>query len=179
MTIDFQQMSGTDNIGGLFEIERLSTPSLVNRGNQTWRTNWLWYWQNPYGEWIKFGDLDDYGGNKAEIKSKDLEEAFVADPTGVVKFKTTGTQSYEYIVEFSEMIQRNTAYNTRRELRRRPEFIIKLDFELNRLRLVRTTDSAVSKGIKAPANWGIPKGKDLFEHIVIVKGSIFTGVFHI
>jgi hypothetical protein len=57
MTIDFNSMSGQDNVDSLFEIERLSTPSSVNHGNQTWRTQWLWYWKNPKGEWIKFGDL--------------------------------------------------------------------------------------------------------------------------
>ncbi|XP_060572917.1 zinc finger CCCH-type antiviral protein 1-like [Ruditapes philippinarum] len=178
MTIDFNSMSGQGNEDSQFEIERLSTPSSVNHGNQTWRTKWLWYWKNPKEEWIKFGDLDNYEGCKAGIKSAELEEAFVADPTGETNFKTTGTHSFDYIVNFHDMIQRNSKYGTTRELCRRPEFTNKLDFELNRLRILPNADNAMSNGIQAPANWSIPKWKDLSEHIVIVTGSIFLGVSH-
>ncbi|XP_060588269.1 protein mono-ADP-ribosyltransferase PARP12-like, partial [Ruditapes philippinarum] len=131
MTIDFKSMSGNDYGGSRFEIERLSTPSSINHGNETWRTKWLWYWKNPKDKWIKFGELDNYEGCKAEIKSAELEEAFVADPTGEANFKTAGTLSFDYIVNFCNMIQRNTTFGTTRALCRQPEFINKLNFELN------------------------------------------------
>ncbi|XP_060596499.1 zinc finger CCCH-type antiviral protein 1-like [Ruditapes philippinarum] len=167
-------MSGKSSKGEriAIEVERLSTPSSINHENQTWRTNWLWYWKNPKGVWIKFGDLDDYEGNRAEIKSKELEKAFVSDPTGEANFRTTGTQPFDYIVEFRKMIQRNVTCKTSRKLCRRPEFINKLDFELNHLRLVKHADNTEIKRIKAPANWSIPKWTDLSEHILIVKESI-------
>lgn len=168
MTIDFNSMSGKDNSGYIFEIERISTPSSVNYGKQTWRTNWLWYWKNPKGDWIKFGDLDDYEGCTAGIKSDELEDAFVDDPTGEANFKTKGTHSFDYIANFRNMTQRNSTYNTTRELRRRPEFINKIDFELNHLR-VRNANNSMSRGIIAPKNWRITEQKDLSEHIMIVK----------
>jgi hypothetical protein len=55
MTIYFKSMSDSDYEGRCFKIERLSTPSSVNHGNQTWGTKWLWYWKNPEGRWRKYG----------------------------------------------------------------------------------------------------------------------------
>jgi hypothetical protein len=68
----------------------------------------------------------------AGIRSSELEEAFVDNPYGTATFMTTGTHSYAYTVNFRNMIQRNIETFTTRELRRRPEFINKLDVELNK-----------------------------------------------
>ncbi|XP_060562494.1 protein mono-ADP-ribosyltransferase PARP12-like [Ruditapes philippinarum] len=168
MTIYFKSMSDSDYEGRCFKIERLSTPSSVNHGNQTWRTKWLWYWKNPEGRWRKYGHSDKYEGNAAKIKSNELEAAFVADPTGGANFRTTGKCSYGYIVSFRSMTQRNTEYDTIRKMRRRPKFINKLDFELNHLRYVHNSGSGMSKTIMAPENWMIPVWKELSDHILIV-----------
>jgi hypothetical protein len=45
------------------------------------------------------------------------------------------------------------------------------------LRLVLNTDIGLDEEeIKPPENWSIPDWKNLSEHVVVVPGSIFTGI---
>uniref|UniRef100_A0A8D0GA51 WWE domain-containing protein n=1 Tax=Sphenodon punctatus TaxID=8508 RepID=A0A8D0GA51_SPHPU len=119
--ISFQSMTCS-----FASVRRLSTPSSVTKpSNFVMTTKWLWYWKNDLGQWIGYGE-EDGKHQSSTLSSDDLENLYLADPTGVIQFQA-GSQLYE--INFKEMTQRNMHYQTPREVRRRPKFVSSEDVE--------------------------------------------------
>ena len=59
-------------------------------------------------------------GNQSTILSRDLEQFYLENPTGQMKFATLG---FEYVMDFDQMEQVNRQVQTKRRVRRRPLFV--------------------------------------------------------
>ena len=54
------------------------------------------------------------------LDSDSLEMNYQENPTGQMKFKTSG---HDYILDFQKMVQKNVVHKTERAVRRRPVFV--------------------------------------------------------
>ncbi|KAL0962926.1 hypothetical protein UPYG_G00347220 [Umbra pygmaea] len=115
---------------GLDEVRRLSTASSVLQPTFLLTTEWAWFWENEYGQWVKYASIKEMH-RLSSITSEALEKKYQEDSSAVVKF-TAGQQSYE--LSFRDMTQRNEMYGTVRMVRRRPVFISTADAQAIRSR---------------------------------------------
>ncbi|XP_038610795.1 zinc finger CCCH-type antiviral protein 1-like [Tachyglossus aculeatus] len=118
--IDFQKMTCASA-----PVKRLSTPSSVRNPSLSLTTKWRWYWMNEHGQWIEYGK-EGSTQQTASLTSLDLETVFLANPKDTVDFRA-GSQMYK--IDFEEMVQRNLVLRTKREVRRRPEFVSSADVD--------------------------------------------------
>ncbi|XP_025029708.1 zinc finger CCCH-type antiviral protein 1-like [Python bivittatus] len=115
LELDFRTMTST-----AAPIRRLSTASSVTKAAKfVMTTKWLWYWKNDQGQWIEYGKQDRHL-QQANLTSDDLENIFLADPSGSISFEV-GSQ--KYLLNFKDMTQKSLKYTTQREVRRRPKFV--------------------------------------------------------
>ncbi|XP_042560820.1 protein mono-ADP-ribosyltransferase PARP12-like [Clupea harengus] len=104
---------------GPHEVRRLSTAPSVLMPDFILTTEWLWYWEDEYGEWVPYSSIKE-SHRMSSVSSSDLEKRYQEDNNAVVLF-TAGQEHYE--LSFKDMEQKNVHYGTPRQVRRRPEFI--------------------------------------------------------
>ncbi|XP_036376011.1 protein mono-ADP-ribosyltransferase PARP12 [Megalops cyprinoides] len=108
---------------GSAQVRRISTVSSVVQPTFILTTEWAWYWQDEYGNWIQYASST--GGRSAStICSAELEQRYQQDSSALVEFRA-GSQTYE--LSFKDMIQKNKQYNTKKVVRRRPVFVSSVD----------------------------------------------------
>uniref|UniRef100_A0A6I8NJA5 Poly(ADP-ribose) polymerase family member 12 n=3 Tax=Ornithorhynchus anatinus TaxID=9258 RepID=A0A6I8NJA5_ORNAN len=117
---DFQKMTCASA-----PVRRLSTPSSVQNPCFSLTTKWHWYWMNDRGQWIEYGK-EGLNQHPASLTSVDLETVFQANPKDTMYFQA-GSQ--KYTIGFEEMVQRNLVSQTKRKVRRRPEFVSSTDVD--------------------------------------------------
>ncbi|XP_027009755.2 protein mono-ADP-ribosyltransferase PARP12-like isoform X2 [Tachysurus fulvidraco] len=119
---------------GEHRVRRLSTVSSVIDPSFTHTTKWIWYWENEYHKWIKYGSIKEMH-RLSSITCEEVEKNylhFLEDNShDLVKF-TAGKQCYE--LNFRTMTQRNEMSNTERPVRRRPWFVSVFDARIARTR---------------------------------------------
>ncbi|CDQ64293.1 unnamed protein product [Oncorhynchus mykiss] len=108
---------------GLNKARRLSTISSVLQPTFILTTEWSWFWEDEFGNWIQYASAIS-GHRAATITSEDLEKRFQEDNKAVIEF-TAGSQTYEF--SFPDMIQTNKQYTTKKVVRRRPVFVSSAD----------------------------------------------------
>ncbi|XP_070997603.1 protein mono-ADP-ribosyltransferase PARP12-like [Oncorhynchus clarkii lewisi] len=108
---------------GLNKARRLSTISSVLQPTFILTTEWSWFWEDEFGNWIQYASAIS-GHSAATITSEDLEKRFQEDNKAVIEF-TAGSQTYEF--SFPDMIQTNKQYTTKKVVRRRPVFVSSAD----------------------------------------------------
>ncbi|XP_036376010.1 protein mono-ADP-ribosyltransferase PARP12-like isoform X2 [Megalops cyprinoides] len=113
---------------GSAQVRRLSTVSSVVQPTFILTTEWAWYWQDEYGNWIQYASLE--GQHRlSSITGEDLEKKYQEDCNAVVEF-AAGSQTYK--LSFQDMTQTNERYGTKRLVRRRPVFVSAADAEAAR-----------------------------------------------
>ncbi|XP_065713918.2 protein mono-ADP-ribosyltransferase PARP12-like [Patagioenas fasciata] len=131
---------------GFEKIRRLSTASSVTKPPHfILTTEWIWYWEDEYGQWQEYGkqDVDHVA---ATVSSDDLEKAYIAKGSPKLNFEA-GRHKYE--LNFGAMIQKNLRYTTERRICRRPKFVSQAEVEKTRARGFKHTEEF--RGI--PAHW--------------------------
>ncbi|KAJ8373852.1 hypothetical protein SKAU_G00044320 [Synaphobranchus kaupii] len=133
---------------GSAQVRRLSTVSSVLQPTFVLTTEWAWYWEDEFGNWIRYSSPD--GGHSASsISSEDLEQRFLEDNSAVTEF-TAGSQKYQ--LSFKDMIQTNKKYGTKRIIRRRPVFISSA--EAQTIRTSKRAPNGRTSTFKAlPGHW--------------------------
>ncbi|XP_048124195.1 protein mono-ADP-ribosyltransferase PARP12 isoform X1 [Alosa alosa] len=132
---------------GLRRVRRISTLSSVLQPSFILTTEWAWYWEDEFGNWIQYATAEG-GHSSASITSEDFEQKYQEDPSAVVEF-TAGSQKYKLC--FQDMIQTNTHYATKKLVRRRPVFVSAADAQT-----IKTSKKAPNNrsNFKAlPAHW--------------------------
>ncbi|XP_052410215.1 protein mono-ADP-ribosyltransferase PARP12-like [Carassius gibelio] len=125
-------------------VRRLSTVSSVLQPSFILTTEWIWYWEDEYGNWIQYATAE--GGHRlSSISSAELEQKYQADNNAVLEF-TAGSQTYE--LSFADMIQTNKRYTTKKVVRRRPKFVSAAD-----VRTIKTTKRTPSNFKALPEHW--------------------------
>ncbi|MEQ2202497.1 hypothetical protein XENOCAPTIV_003540, partial [Xenoophorus captivus] len=112
------------------KVRRLSTVNSLVEPNFIHTTEWLWYWQDEFGKWNRYGS-DSTGRKSADINSATLEQKFLDNENDVVEF-SAGSQSYS--LSFQDMIQTNKRYSTKRLVSRRPQFVSAADVRTKKVR---------------------------------------------
>ncbi len=102
---------------GSHSVRRLSTVPSVIQPTFILTTEWIWSWEDEYGNWIQYASavsdflrnltilfniwcsvflfIDQDGGHRSSsISSAELEQKYQADNNAVVQF-TAGSQMYE------------------------------------------------------------------------------------
>ncbi|XP_067284558.1 protein mono-ADP-ribosyltransferase PARP12-like [Pseudorasbora parva] len=125
-------------------VRRLSTIPSVVQPNFILTTEWLWYWEDEYGNWIQYATADG-GHNLSSISSAELEQKYQADSSAVVEF-TAGSQTYT--LSFQDMIQENKRYTTKKVIKRRPKFVSAAD-----VRTIKTTKRTPNNFKALPEHW--------------------------
>ncbi|CAB1345985.1 unnamed protein product, partial [Coregonus sp. 'balchen'] len=115
---------------GFSEVHRLSSVSSVTQPTYVLTTEWAWFWEDEYGQWVQYASIKEMH-RLSSITSEDLEKRYQEDQSAVVKF-TAGQQSYE--LSFRDLTQKNTTYGTIRMVRRRPVFVSTVDAQAARSR---------------------------------------------
>ncbi|NWW98954.1 PAR12 polymerase, partial [Caloenas nicobarica] len=131
---------------GFEKVRRLSTASSVTKPPHfILTTEWIWYWEDEYGQWQEYGkqDLDHVA---ATVASDDLEKAYIAKGSPKLNFKAG---RHEYELNFGAMIQKNLRYTTERKICRRPKFVSQAEVEKTRARGFKHTEEF--RGV--PAHW--------------------------
>ncbi|KAL1275251.1 hypothetical protein QQF64_034874 [Cirrhinus molitorella] len=129
---------------GCQTVRRLSTVSSVLQPTFILTTEWIWHWEDEYGNWIQYATADG-GHNLSSISSAELEQKYQADNNAVVEF-TAGSQTYE--LSFMDMIQTNKRYTTKKVVRRRPKFVSPAD-----VRTIKTTKRTPNNFKALPDHW--------------------------
>ncbi|KAK2882779.1 protein mono-ADP-ribosyltransferase PARP12b isoform X1 [Channa argus] len=107
-------------------VRRLSTVSSVTKPpHYLLTTKWKWYYKGDQGNWLEYGQMDEKQ-RATSVTSRNLEEAYVSDRAAKVKV-VKGHR--EYIINFTDMYQRNYKHNTKRRVRRRPVFVSVAEIE--------------------------------------------------
>ncbi|CAB1345989.1 unnamed protein product [Coregonus sp. 'balchen'] len=133
---DGQTCDGSDRVRfdsmtrGFSEVHRLSTVSSVTQPTYVLTTEWAWFWEDEYSQWVQYASIKEMH-RLSSITSEDLEKRYQEDQSAVVKF-TAGQQSYE--LSFRDLTQKNTTYGTIRMVRRRPVFVSTVDAQAARSR---------------------------------------------
>ncbi|KAA0720849.1 Poly [ADP-ribose] polymerase 12 [Triplophysa tibetana] len=125
-------------------VRRLSTVSSVVQPTFILTTEWIWHWENEFGNWIQYGTADG-GQRSSTISSVEIEQKYQADSRGVMEF-SAGSQTYE--LNFTDMIQTNRHYGTKKLVRRRPKFVSAAD-----VHTVKTTKRAPNNFKTLPEHW--------------------------
>ncbi|XP_058630360.1 protein mono-ADP-ribosyltransferase PARP12-like [Onychostoma macrolepis] len=131
-------------IQGSLSVRRLSTVSSVLQPTFILTTEWIWHWEDEFGNWIQYATAD--GGHRlSSISTAELEQKYQADNNAVVEF-TAGSQTYE--LSFMDMIQTNKSYTTKKVVRRRPKFVSTAD-----VRTIKTTKRTPNNFKALPEHW--------------------------
>ncbi|XP_018424916.1 PREDICTED: poly [ADP-ribose] polymerase 12-like [Nanorana parkeri] len=157
MNIRYQSINFQTMTLGTSRVRRLTTPSSVTQPSEyVLTTEWVWFWKDEFGTWIKYGESNTKKVSSS-IYSSDLENIYLSDPTGSTHFSAGGQN---YIINFKEMRQRNNHYQTEKEVCRRPKF---LDFQKVKMLKGSTKSAADSsarksldsllKGVNYPSLW--------------------------
>ncbi|XP_052820681.1 protein mono-ADP-ribosyltransferase PARP12-like [Mya arenaria] len=147
-------------------FHRVSTESSAILDSHPLATSWQWFWMAESGEWKKYGD--DADGHRSTISSEDLEQAYISNPDGQLKFST---QEHEYKLDFAKMVQCNLHHKTEREVSRRPKFVSKDELERRKKQPViqKPAGSATSGFVPvAPPHWNLRKTDELLNHCELV-----------
>uniref|UniRef100_A0A667WTG9 Si:ch73-252i11.1 n=1 Tax=Myripristis murdjan TaxID=586833 RepID=A0A667WTG9_9TELE len=128
---------------GSSAVRRLSTASSVLHPDFVLTTEWLWYWEDEFGNWNQYASATA-GHSAASISGAELEQKYLNDDKSVVEF-TAGSQKYS--LSFKDMIQTNKQYGTKRLVRRRPAFVSSADAATAKVRKPQSN----SRGV--PAYW--------------------------
>ncbi|XP_041363851.1 protein mono-ADP-ribosyltransferase PARP12-like [Gigantopelta aegis] len=162
--VDFDTMSVSG--GNISSVQRLTTISSKNSPPyiQKWTTIWHWYWQDQNGSWKEYGD-PDRRGQRSELDSDMVEERYLENPDGSIKF---GNGRHQYILYFTDMQQMNKKTKTKRDVRRRPTFFHPEDFKKRRS---SETSADISKSF-VPKEWNV-SGEDVYGHYrkTVIKQS--------
>ena len=75
--------------------------------------------------------LQNVTGYAAMLDSDSLEMNYQENPSGQMKFKTSGN---DYMVDFQRMVQKNVVHRTERDVRRRPVFVNSEEIEIRKKR---------------------------------------------
>ncbi|NWI94747.1 PAR12 polymerase, partial [Pitta sordida] len=118
--INFQTMTCSSSL-----VRRLSTPSSVTKPTLLLTTQWLWYWQNDQGQWTEYGGQGE-GDSVNAPSSAIIENLYQADPDTTISFQAG---QHHYRLNFKEMIQTNIAFQTQRQVCRRPKFVSSEDVQ--------------------------------------------------
>ncbi|XP_072035091.1 uncharacterized protein [Amphiura filiformis] len=108
-------------------IRRLSTMSTVRcteEGLKPFCVEWIWYWKDENGHWIEYAQKNSKN-MQSDVNRNDLEKAYqnyLKYGANIYPFSTTGSRN-NYHLNFQTMYQKNLAYTTQREVRRRPKFV--------------------------------------------------------
>ncbi|XP_051544403.1 protein mono-ADP-ribosyltransferase PARP12-like isoform X2 [Myxocyprinus asiaticus] len=129
---------------GPHSVRRLSTVPSVIQPTFILTTEWIWYWENEYGNWIQYATAEASHG-LSSITSEEFEQKYQTDSSAVVEF-TARSQTYE--LSLTDMIQTNKHYGTKRLVRRRPKFVSAADVQT-----IKTTKRAPSNFKVLPAHW--------------------------
>uniref|UniRef100_A0A672SNF7 Poly [ADP-ribose] polymerase n=1 Tax=Sinocyclocheilus grahami TaxID=75366 RepID=A0A672SNF7_SINGR len=125
---------------GSHSVRRLSTVPSVLQPTFILTTEWVWYWEDEDGNWIQYG-----GHRLSSISSAELEQKYQADNNTVVEF-TAESQTYE--LSFTDMIQTNKRYTTKKVVRRRPKFVSAAD-----VRTIKTARRTPNNFKALPEHW--------------------------
>lgn len=129
---------------GCVAVRRLSTVSSVLQPSFILTTEWLWFWEDEFGNWIQYASAD--GGHKiSSITSAELEQKYQADQSAVLEF-SAGSQTYT--LSFQDMIQTNKQYKTKKVIRRRPKFVSAAD-----VKTIKSTKRAPISFKTLPEHW--------------------------
>ncbi|XP_059360648.1 protein mono-ADP-ribosyltransferase PARP12-like [Carassius carassius] len=129
---------------GCQSVRRLTTVPSVLQPFFILTTEWIWYWKDEYGNWIQYATADG-GHGSSSITSAELEQKYQADNNAVVEFRA-GSQTYE--LSFTDMIQTNKRYSTKKHVRRRPKFVSAAD-----VRTIKTTKRTTNNFKALPEHW--------------------------
>ncbi|KTF77707.1 hypothetical protein cypCar_00039783 [Cyprinus carpio] len=129
---------------GSHSVRRLSTVPSVLQPTFILTTEWIWYWEDEFGNWIQYATAEGSHG-LSSISSAELEQKYQADISAVVEF-TAGSQTYE--LSFADMIQTNKRYTTKKLVRRRPKFVSAAD-----VRTIKTTKRMPNNFKALPEHW--------------------------
>jgi hypothetical protein len=75
--------------------------------------------------------LQNVTGYAAMLDSDSLEMNYQENPSGQMKFKTSG---HDYVMDFQRMVQKNVVHKTERDVRRRPVFVNSEEIEIRKKR---------------------------------------------
>uniref|UniRef100_A0A672SMR9 Poly [ADP-ribose] polymerase 12-like n=1 Tax=Sinocyclocheilus grahami TaxID=75366 RepID=A0A672SMR9_SINGR len=129
---------------GSHSVRRLSTVPSVLQPTFILTTEWVWYWEDEDGNWIQYATAE--GGHRlSSISSAELEQKYQADNNTVVEF-TAESQTYE--LSFTDMIQTNKRYTTKKVVRRRPKFVSAAD-----VRTIKTARRTPNNFKALPEHW--------------------------
>ncbi|XP_062374300.1 protein mono-ADP-ribosyltransferase PARP12 isoform X2 [Sardina pilchardus] len=167
---------------GLRRVRRISTVSSVLQPSFVLTTDWAWYWEDEFGNWIQYATAAG-GHSSASITSEDLEQKYQEDPSAVVEF-TAGSQKYKLC--FQDMIQTNERYATKKLVRRRPVFVSAADAQT-----IKTSKKAPNNrsNFKAlPTHWdkaqtpdtgykrvSLPSGTNEYNRMVALFNTTMRG----
>ncbi|WAR14205.1 PAR12-like protein, partial [Mya arenaria] len=110
----------------------------------------------------------DADGYRSTISGQDLEQAYISNPDGQLKFSTQG---HEYILDFAKMVQCNLKFKTEREVSRRPKFVSKDELERRKKqpKIQKPAGSATSGFVPvAPPHWNLRPTDELLNHCELV-----------
>ncbi|CAN2391853.1 Poly (ADP-ribose) polymerase, partial [Pristimantis euphronides] len=114
------------------KMRRLSTPSSASKPPHfILTTDWIWYWKDEYKTWVEYGREIAAHSASSTLTSNDLENVFLSDANANVQFKAG---KHNYVLSFTEMIQRNIKYGTERPVCRRPRFVSAEDVKKRKIR---------------------------------------------
>ncbi|KAM6895699.1 protein mono-ADP-ribosyltransferase PARP12-like [Xenentodon cancila] len=125
------------------KVRRLSTLNSVVESRFVLTTEWLWYWEDEFGNWNLYSS-DSAGHKCANIDSATLEQKFLNNDKDVVEFMA-GSQTYS--LSFQDMLQVNKRYGTKKLVCRRPRFVSAADVQAKKARAPRMNSAVV------PDNW--------------------------
>nr|XP_055046734.1 protein mono-ADP-ribosyltransferase PARP12 [Misgurnus anguillicaudatus] len=111
---------------GSQSVRRLSTVSSVIQPTFILTTEWLWYWEDEFGNWIQYATSEG-GHTSSSISSAELEQSYQTDNSLVIEF-IAGSQTYQ--LSLKDMIQTNKSYGTKKLVRRRPKFVSAADVHI-------------------------------------------------
>ncbi|XP_070560626.1 protein mono-ADP-ribosyltransferase PARP12-like [Ptychodera flava] len=163
--INFESMSATnlDTYDTGYQLRRLSTWSSGKAPpGHLFATKWIWYWRDEFNQWTQYGDKASHA--VGTVHSDQIERDYLKwqDDDGEpdkVKF-SVGNQ--KYVLRFPKMEQQNKAYKTKRDVRRRPQFLSEEEIEklrrtpLSKLRAAGGGSSSARELSPAdlfPADW--------------------------
>ncbi|WAR14224.1 PAR12-like protein [Mya arenaria] len=136
-------------------FHRVSTESSAILDSHPLATSWQWFWMAE-------------NGHRSKISSEDLEQAYISNPDGQLKFST---QEHEYKLDFAKMVQCNIHHKTEREVSRRPKFVSKDELERRKKQPViqKPAGSATSGFVPvAPPHWNLRRTDELLNHCELV-----------
>ncbi|XP_064610511.1 protein mono-ADP-ribosyltransferase PARP12-like [Liolophura sinensis] len=133
------------------KIRRLSTPSSEEEGQEFngLATEWAWFWEDMDKSWKQYGS-QGFHSSKANVSSADLEKKYLNQPRDELRF---ATNSYEYVMDFAKMEQRNAVLGTKRKVRRRPVLVTVQTLPEKLKRAAEKMKEQTSLSDIVPASW--------------------------